>query len=125
MSQLANTVDKTTIYLSGPISLDGKATSEQIYKFMGIFAFHANSLRTIGFNIIDPCDLDKQNCWEDYMKLNLQSVCKSDLVAVLPRWQESRGARLEVFIARELGIPVEEVDSLYPTEALNEIGDVQ
>jgi hypothetical protein len=38
-----------------------------------------------------------------YMERDLPLVCKSNAVAVLQGWQESRGARLEVRVALECG----------------------
>lgn len=107
----------TKIYLSGPISLDGRATDEQIGGFLRSFAVHCAALRNMGLHVINPCELSKQETWEDYMRLNIPSVCESNIVAVLPRWQESRGSRLEVFIALELKIPVVKVEELYDQEA--------
>lgn len=35
-----------------------------------------------------------------------------DAVVVMPGWEASQGARLEVHVARECGIPVVELDAL-------------
>lgn len=72
----------------------------------------------MGFHVINPCELDRQDSWEDYMKLNIPSVCESDCVAVLPQWEQSRGSRLEVFIALELGIPVVKIEELYDRDTV-------
>lgn len=41
-----------------------------------------------------------------YMRHDLPAVLNSDLVVVLPGWQKSTGARLEVYVAEKCGIPV-------------------
>lgn len=110
--QLGNHV-VSTIYLSGPISLDGRASEEQIQKYLSVFAHACAYLRNLGFHVINPCELDRQDSWEAYMKLNIPSVCESHVVATLPEWERSRGSRLEVFIARELGIPVVKYEELH------------
>jgi len=96
----------STIYLSGPISLGGKAIDEEIRRFSAVFAEHAARLRAAGHNVLNPCEVPPEPSWEAYMRHGMRAVAAADLVAVLPRWEESRGARLEVFVARELRIPV-------------------
>lgn len=46
------------------------------------------------------------------MKFDLPAVLDSDAVAVLPGWERSTGARLEVHVARVCGIPVVWADTL-------------
>jgi nucleoside 2-deoxyribosyltransferase len=41
-----------------------------------------------------------------YMAKDLAQVCKSDAVIVLPGWEESEGARLEVDVAQRVDVPV-------------------
>jgi len=103
----------TVIYLSGPISLDGRASQDQVDKYIRQFSHHCAALRNLGFKVINPCELSRKESWEEYMKCNIPSVCESHCVAVLPEWERSRGSRLEVFIALELGIPVVKVEELY------------
>lgn len=101
-----------TIYLSGPISLGGSLQPNETQAFVDAFAAHAAALRDRGAKVINPCECEPQESWEAYMRLGIASVCVSDYVAVLPRWLESRGALLEVFVARQLGIPVVAVEEL-------------
>jgi hypothetical protein len=44
--------------------------------------------------------------WAWYMKRDLPMVMGSDFICLLPGWQESKGARLEVHVAKALGIPL-------------------
>lgn len=103
----------TKIYLSGPISLDGRATPAQTSTYLGRFATACAKLRNMGFTVMNPCELSKQSSWEAYMRLNIPDVCEAHVIAVLPEWQKSRGSRLEVFLAHELQIPVVKVEDLY------------
>lgn len=94
------------IYLSGPISLGGGASQEVIAAFTAVFSHEAERLQELGYEVTNPCDLPPLGGWEEYMRHGIRAVTECDLVAVLPRWIESRGAVLEVFVATQLGIPV-------------------
>lgn len=100
------------IYLSGPVSLGGTSHPDELADFMKVFQFHAIRLRGLGYHVVNPCECEEQQTWEDYMKIHLKSVCDANTVAVLPRWTESRGSRLEVFLAHELGVSVVPVESI-------------
>lgn len=93
------------LYLSGKMSGlvdDGKAA----------FDYEAARLRSLGFEVWNPAEQEKQPSWEHYMRVDIAALCQCDGVAVLNNWQDSRGARLEVFIATELGIPVYDSPSI-------------
>jgi hypothetical protein len=115
VNQLANHV-VTKVYLAGPISLGGIATEEQIASFMRTFSYNCAALRNLGFDVLNPCELTKRDSWEEYMKATLPMVCESNVVAIQHQWERSRGSRLEVFIALELGIPVMKVEELITTQ---------
>jgi hypothetical protein len=100
------------VYLSGPISLGGHCTPVEIAAFSAEFAREALRLRKAGYRVVNPCELDPEPSWEAYMRHGMRAVADADIVAVLPRWAESRGASLEVFVATQLKIrvaPVEEI----------------
>jgi hypothetical protein len=68
----------------------------------------AEILKGKGYEVINPAEFgfSDEFTWEDYMKRDIGELVKADIVATLNGWENSRGARLEVFIARELGIEV-------------------
>lgn len=91
------------IYVSGPM------TGIVDYNFPE-FRRAADSLNRAGYEAVDPSrhgvDLDS---WGDYVKRDLVDMLTCDAVALLRGWEESRGARLEVHVALELGMPVTSV----------------
>ncbi len=91
----------TTVYISGPM------TGHPGYNRP---AFHAmaNKLRARGYEVLNPAEveLDASATWGDYLRKNLQMLVTVQEVCMLPGWQESKGAVLEVAIAHILGIPV-------------------
>jgi len=87
-----------------------------------MFVAAAKHLRGLGFNVISPAEMDEEDrkngicmqCWSHYMKRDIPQLLKCDLVAVLPDWIISKGARLEVHIAKELGMMVVDWQSGVP-----------
>lgn len=54
--------------------------------------------------------------WNCYLKYDLQAlIMECDSIAMLPNWNKSRGANLELHVARELGFPVLYVSRHYKT----------
>lgn len=100
------------VYLSGPISLGGTCSDEQIAGFTAQFAKAEKRARSLGWSVINPCNLAPEESWEDYMRHGMRAVADCDCVAVLPRWSESRGSALEVFVATQLRIPIIAISEL-------------
>lgn len=69
-----------------------------------------------GWEVVTPLDLvpvenpDQIPAWEDCLRHDLQAVLLCDGVALLPGWEQSRGASLEVRVANTVGIPVKTLD---------------
>jgi hypothetical protein len=56
-----------------------------------------------GFETPDSWQIPKEQ-WETYLKRDLRIVLACDAVARLRGWQNSVGARLEVYVAEQVGI---------------------
>jgi hypothetical protein len=88
----------------------------------------AAELRARGYEVINPAELDLADtapmAWADYMRRDIPQLCRCDTIALLPGWENSKGARLEAHIADELGmariILVEPAPSLIAAEAQQE-----
>jgi len=98
------------IYIAGPM------TGLPEHNFP---AFHAAAerLRQAGWEPVNPAenfdgrtDLPR----ETYLRADIKLLATCEAVALLPGWEESRGARLEYLIAWELGMPVFDVVTLEP-----------
>lgn len=91
---------RTRLYICGPMT--GIAEYNQ-----PAFDKAATSLRRVGYKVQNPADLGlrDETPWEQAMKEALRVMLKCDGIALLPHWGNSRGARLEVTIAEQLGIP--------------------
>lgn len=92
------------IYLAGPM----RGLPELNFpKFNEV----ANKLRAAGHAVFNPAEnapripstadgLDDFSYW---MAIDLSEVCKAEAIVMLPGWEASKGARLELHTARECG----------------------
>lgn len=95
------TIPENRVYLAGPMS----GIAEHNFP-----AFHAaaDRLRGSGLEVVNPADhgLVEGLGWSDYMRWDLVKLAGCHAVYVLPGWEKSKGASLEIAIARALGMPV-------------------
>lgn len=85
----------------------------------GYFNSMAASLRGLGYEVVNPAENDEEPTWEAYLKKDLASLLTCDKIAVLNNWKDSRGARLEVYVAQQLKIEVVDVHTLAPLKEPN------
>lgn len=93
------------IYIAGPMG----GLPEYNYP-----AFHAaaQKVRAAGFEVINPAEADLffgppgNVPRESYLRLAMTNVGMCDAIYLLPGWQESGGALLELHLAQELGLNV-------------------
>lgn len=61
-----------------------------------------------GYQVVNPMKLphnhDKK--WESYMKDCIFELVGCDLIHPLPNWSDSKGAKIEMALAKELGIKI-------------------
>ncbi|ROM84903.1 hypothetical protein BK652_10010 [Pseudomonas brassicacearum] len=99
------------LYLAGPM------TGFEDFNFPA-FNKMAADLRAQGYVVENPAAhgvVDGAD-WADYMAYDLTRLGLCGQVAVLPGWENSKGARLEVHIARELGMKVVNAHDLVSME---------
>jgi len=97
---------ETRLYLSGGMT----GIPEKNY-----WAFRDNTvlLRNVGYSVINPWELDQEDkkyTWEECLRRDIKEMmlyCSG--IATLPGWRKSKGARLEVYIAKALKWPVHTV----------------
>jgi hypothetical protein len=49
---------------------------------------------------------NEEHSWSCYMRFDIAALMRCDRIVMLAGWQESRGARLERYIAEQLGMEV-------------------
>jgi len=89
------------LYISGPMTGMPEHNRPE-------FNHVAARLRERGYEVVNPAELPSspEMTWEDYMREDIRQMMGCQGVATLNGWSESRGARVEVNLARELKIPV-------------------
>lgn len=114
---MRRSVPKKKAYLAGPM------TGLPEFNFP---AFHAAAadLRKRGWEIFSPAERDESDGFDPkndaaksfdyYMAFDLPAVCNADAVIVLPGWEKSKGANLEVHVARQCDKPVLAYPDLAP-----------
>jgi len=90
-----------SIYIAGPM------TGLPEYNYPAFMAA-AQALRSRGWRVTNPAEkaLKADADWVLHMRADLALLVRCDALALLPGWEKSRGARLEVGVARELGMSV-------------------
>ena len=103
------------IYIAGPMS------GVENFNFP-LFFETEEKLKELGYEVINPAHNDGEtleealamagtpdkpnNPWSYYMRRDLPNVLNVDALCVLPNWRKSKGALLEVHIAKALGLPI-------------------
>lgn len=98
------------IYISGPM------TDMLLHNFPAFYAT-ARRLRAAGYRVVNPAenfggrtDLPRSV----YMRADTMLLAMCDAIALLPGWQNSRGARVEYLLAYEMGMEILDARTLLP-----------
>lgn len=84
------------VYISGPTPEHNRPAFESA----------RDSLAALGYEVLSPTDAPECDSWEAYMRWDIRLLMTADLVALLPDWHLSQGARVERYLAGNVGIPV-------------------
>lgn len=105
------------VYLSGPI------TGIQNYN-IAEFKKYEKKFKHLNFEVVNPHKLfskeevdeinkaydEKKITFEEYhsyfMKRDIKEMMNCDFIAVLDGWEKSKGANIEVYIARNINMPI-------------------
>jgi len=91
------------VYVSGPM------TGIEQFNHPA-FAAACEVLQQAGYEVESPHLAPELESWEAYIRYDLELLLGCDAIAMLPGWEQSRGARLERLVAEALGLPVWYID---------------
>jgi hypothetical protein len=87
------------------IYICGKITGDPNYEDK--FLKEDDRLEALGYWPVDPVAIvPKSVSWQKAMCLAIRAMLLCDGVSLLPDWKKSKGAKIEVWLARKLGIEV-------------------
>lgn len=95
------------VYISGPMTdlpqLNFPAFNEA-----------AADLRAAGYFAVNPAEINAINpdSWSSCMRADIKALCDCDVIALLPGWEASSGAHLELHIAHRIGLKITSVERL-------------
>lgn len=97
------------VYLSGPM------TGLPDMNFP-LFNKAAATLRAKGMEVVNPAEIcaDQPGSWEKFMREDIKALCDCDMIVLLPGWESSKGAHLELHIAHRVGLEVTYLERLAP-----------
>jgi hypothetical protein len=104
----------TTLFLAGPMTSVGPPTWNY-----PAFNAAAADLRKQGFDVLNPAenfDGDPNREYAEYLRASFFQVLQATAVVMLPGWEKSKGASIEVAMAKLLGLPRHELGR-YPAVA--------
>lgn len=90
------------IYISGKIS--GTNLTETRKRFAAV----AKVMKRIGVEPVNPLEngLSEHDTWEAHIAKDIADLLKCKAIYMLQGWQDSKGARIEHYIATEIGLPI-------------------
>ena len=92
------------IYIAGKIT--GLTEEEYTEKFSNATLVLMDNGVTVVNPVIICSGLDESNTWKEYMDICLFNLIRCDSIYMLNNWFDSKGARVEYAVAKELGLKI-------------------
>lgn len=116
-------MDKMKIYIAGPM------TGIKDHNFPE-FNKQAAYLRSMGFDVVNPAELDAGEVlthpWDYYLRRDLKKLVDCQVIVLLNGWENSKGANLEYQVAKSLGMTIKteySPEDLYKDLGSNDFAD--
>ena len=100
-------MEKQKIYISGKITGLKPVVAKQNFKTI------ENQIKKEGNIAVNPFNVlpfEEHYTWRDYMKADIKALVECDAIYMLPDYKDSKGALLELEIAKGLGMRIEYIN---------------
>lgn len=90
------------------VYISGRITGINYHVAYGLFDQAEKHLADHGHTPINPMKLkhDHGKSWEEYMVVDISALLTCEAIFMLPNWGQSKGARIEYAIAREMNLKI-------------------
>ena len=90
------------------IYISGKISGTDITETRKRFAAAAKAMKRLGYEPVNPLDneLSEHDNWEAHIVKDIATLLQCKAIYMLQDWQDSKGARIEYYIATQIGIPI-------------------
>lgn len=88
------------------VYIAGKVTGEPKHSCALKFATAQKELEKRGYEVVNPIEVvgDLNADWKTAMRKCIAALVECDAICILPDWDESKGARIELELAIKLGL---------------------
>jgi len=91
------------------VYISGQITGLEFADAYSKFEFAEKFINSLTHNVaVNPMKLDHvhDQTWESFMVEDIRALFSCDAIYLLSNWEESKGARIEKAIAKEMGIEI-------------------
>ena len=90
------------------IYISGKISDTNLTETRKRFAAVAKAMKRLGYEPVNPLEngLSEHDTWEAHIAKDIADMLQCKAIYMLQDWQDSKGARIEHYIAAEIGMPI-------------------
>ena len=90
------------------IYISGKISDTNLTETRKRFAAVAKAMKRLGYEPVNPLEngLSEHDTWEAHIAKDIADLLQCKAIYMLQDWQDSKGARIEYYIAAEIGMPI-------------------
>ena len=94
--------------MRGTVYISGQITGLPIEEAQKLFKQAEELLIAYGYKVVNPLTLPHNHgkTWDEYMREDLIAMLNCTHVLMLSNWQQSKGAKIEHSLAKEIGLKI-------------------
>ena len=90
------------------IYISGKISGTNLTETRARFAAASKAMKRLGYEPVNPFEngLTEHDTWEAHIAKDIADLLQCKAIYMLQSWQDSKGARIERYIATEIGLSI-------------------